>query len=78
MLPHMYILDINDVMFFLTILHHPNDGFVIKSFIKFCTGHTRLASRKKLLQTMISPVQTPILTGFDAFALEPIINYQDN
>ena len=44
MLPLMYILDVNDVMFFLKNLHNPHNGFDINNFIKFATGHTRLAS----------------------------------
>jgi len=47
----MYILDVNDVVFFLNNLHHPHDGCDIKSFIKLAIGHTPLASGNNLLQT---------------------------
>ena len=81
MLPLMYILDVNDVMFFLKNLHNPHNGFDINNFIKFATGHTRLASGNKLLQTR-SPDNSTSNFYFNRLpriwnAL-PIINYQDN
>ena len=81
LLNSMYILDVNDVMFFLKNLHHPHNGFDINNFIKFVTGHTRLASGNKLLQTR-SPENSTSNFYFNRLpriwnAL-PVINYQDN
>ena len=51
LLPLTYILDLNDVMFFIKSLHNHHDGFNINDHIKFATGNTRLASSNKLHQT---------------------------
>ena len=44
---------------------HAHDGFDIKIFIKFATGHTCLATGNKL--TIL--VETSILIGFHAFGM---------
>ena len=47
-LPLMYTLDLNDIMFFIKNLKTRHDGFDIKSYISFVTGNTRLATSNKL------------------------------
>ena len=47
-LPLMYTLDLNDIMFFIKNLKNRHDGFDIKSYISFVTGNTRLATSNKL------------------------------
>ena len=47
-LPLMYTLDFNDIMFFIKNLKNRHDGFDIKSYISFVTGNTRLATSNKL------------------------------
>ena len=47
-LPFMYTLDLNDIMFFIKNLNNRHDGFDIKSYISFVTGNTRLATSNKL------------------------------
>ena len=47
-LPLMYILDLNDIMFFIRNLKTNHNGFDIKTFIPFITGNTRLAASHKL------------------------------
>ena len=51
LLPLTYILDLNDVMFFIKSLRNHHDGFIINNYIKFVTGNTRSASSNKLHQT---------------------------
>ena len=51
LLPLTYILDLNDVMFFIKSLHNHHDGFNINDYIKFVTGITRSTSSNKLHQT---------------------------
>ena len=51
LLPLTYILDLNDVMFFIKSLHNHHDGFNINDYIKFATSNTRSASSNKLHQT---------------------------
>ena len=48
LLPLMYVLDINDIMFYIKNLH---TGFSIDNYVKFVTGSNRLASGHKLIQT---------------------------
>ena len=50
LLPLTYILDLNDVMFFIKSLRNHHDGFIINNYIKFVTGNTRSASSNKLHQ----------------------------
>ena len=47
LLPLTYILDLNDVMFFIKSLHSQNqhDGFNINNYIKFITGNTSLGCK---------------------------------
>ena len=40
LLPLTYILDLNDVMFFIKSLHNHHDGFNINDHIKFATDNT--------------------------------------
>ena len=47
-LPLMYTLDLNDIMFFIKSLKTNHNGFDIKNFISFVTGNTRLAVSHKL------------------------------
>lgn len=47
-LPLMYTLDLNDIMFFIKNLKTSLDGFNIKNFVSFVTGNTRLADSHKL------------------------------
>ena len=47
-LPFMYTLDLNDIMFFIKNLKTRHDGFDIKSYISFVTGNTRIATSNKL------------------------------
>ena len=51
LLPLTYILDLNDVMFFIKSLKNHHDGFNITNYIKFVTGNTRSALCNKLQQT---------------------------
>ena len=51
LLPLTYILDLNDVMFFIKNLLNCHDGFNINNYIKFVTGNTRSALSNKLQQT---------------------------
>jgi len=55
----MYILDVNDVMLFLKNLHQPHDGFDIKNFVKFASGHSYYKQ-----DHLITLLVTSILTGF--------------
>ena len=47
-LPLMYILDLNDVIFFVRSLKSPHEGFNIENFISFTLGDTRSANSHKL------------------------------
>jgi len=47
----MYVLNINDIMFFI---NSPHDGFSINNLIKFATWPTHLASGNKFLWTRSS------------------------
>lgn len=51
MLPLMYILDLNDIRFFIKSLNSPHESFNIKNYISFATGATRLAANHKLQHT---------------------------
>ena len=44
----MYILDINDIMFFITSLKFPTSSFNIKDYVHFTIGSTRQATSNKL------------------------------
>ena len=48
LLPFMYVLDINDIMFFITSLKFPTSSFNINDYVHFTTGSTRQASSNKL------------------------------
>ena len=50
-LPLMYILDLNDIIFFVRSLKTPRKGFNIKNFISFTLGDTRSANSHKLQHT---------------------------
>ena len=47
-LPLMYTLDLNNIMFFIKNLKTRHDGFDIKSYILFVTGNSHLATSNKL------------------------------
>ena len=51
LLPLTYILDLNNIMFFIKSLKNCHDGFNITNYIKFVTGNTRSALCNKLQQT---------------------------
>ena len=38
--PLIYVLNINDIMFFINSLNCPHDGLFINNFIKFIIGHS--------------------------------------
>ena len=48
LIPFMYILDINDIMFFITGLKFPTSSFNIKDYVHFMIGSTRQATSNKL------------------------------
>ncbi len=50
-LPLMYILDLNDVIFFVRSLKSPHEGFNIENFISFTSGDTRSVNSHKLRHT---------------------------
>ena len=47
----MYILELNDIMFFIKSLKHPSDHFNINDFISFINSNTRSYSSSKLKYT---------------------------
>ena len=50
-LPLMYHLELNDLMFFIKSLKFPTDHFNINNFISFSTSNTRSATHNKLNHT---------------------------
>ena len=47
-LPLAYILELNDIMFFIRNLKHPHEGFNINNYISFASGDTRTSANHKL------------------------------
>ena len=47
-LPLAYILELNDIMFFICNLKHPHEGFNINNYISFASGDTRASANHKL------------------------------
>ena len=69
LLPLMYQLELNDLMFFIQSLKHPADHFNIKHFVSFSQSNTRSSTHNKLIHTK-SPSNPPgisILIGFLVF-----------
>ena len=62
LLPLTYILDLNDVMFFIKSLHNHHDGFNINDYIKFATGNTLSTSSNKLHQTNLQTIPANTFT----------------
>ena len=48
-LPHMYWLEIQDIMFLVKCLKEPSDNFNIFSYVSFSSGTTRSAASRKLI-----------------------------
>ena len=51
LLPLMYQLELNDLMFFIKSLKHPSVHFNIKDFISFSKSNTRSSTYNKLIHT---------------------------
>ena len=47
-LPVAYILELNDIIFFIPNLKHPHEGFNINNYILFASGDTRASANHKL------------------------------
>ena len=67
LLPLMYILELNDLFFFISNLKTPSNNFSLLSYISFSTGSTRSAAHGKLIHTHSSTVlvQTTPTIFFD-------------
>ena len=55
LLPIKYVLDINEIIFFIKSLKSPYDGFPINNFIASATGSAHLASGRSNLKQIRSP-----------------------
>ena len=54
LLPLMYILEINDIMFFIQSIKNPSTSFNIRNFISFTTSNTRSSTYHKLQHSISS------------------------
>ena len=61
-LPLMYILEINDIMFFIQSIKNPSTSFNIRNYISFSASNTRSSTHHKLRHSISSTNSNAIFT----------------